>query len=99
MTNTFVEARQALLQIIADTVAHNSTVDQSIDRITTSHAQLDAMGSKWKSTIDFINDSAAADPRDPAWASMKSEANKVVSDFVAMRNRAAVIRDAAIAAK
>jgi hypothetical protein len=99
MTNTFVEARQALLQIIADTVAHNNTVNQSIDRITTSHAQLDAMNVKWKSTIDFINDSADADAQDPAWASMKSEAAKVVDDFVAMRNRAAVIRDAAISAK
>jgi hypothetical protein len=99
MANTpasFVEAKQALLQITADTVSHNSTVDQSIERITVSHSQLDAMEAKWAATVQFINVQSATDP---VWAALQLETAKIIADFKAMRNRAAAIRDAAIAAK
>ena len=102
MTTTpksFVEAKQALSQITADTVAHNSTVDQSIERIIASHAQLNDMSGKWRSTIEYINSAAAANPDDTTLAAMKLEADKIVADFIAMRTRAAAIRDAAVAAK
>jgi hypothetical protein len=96
MTSSFVEAKQALLQITADSVSHNSTVDQSIERVIASHAQLDAMATKWSSTVKFIN---AQSDDDPIWKALKLETAKIVSDSQAMRDRAEAIRDAAIAAK
>ena len=95
----FIEAKSALAQIVADAASHNGTVDQSVERIKVSHAQLSAMADKWKSAVVFITAQASAAPDDPVWKALKLETDKVVADFVAMRDRAKSIRDAALAAK
>ena len=93
--DSYIGASRALSQIITDANSFNEDVKRGIDILTVAHQRLAAMATDWRDAAQFIDAQAAANPQDAQWASLKAEKDKVVTDFLQMRNRALAVRDAA----
>jgi hypothetical protein len=96
--DSYLTAERALAQITVDATAHHTDVARGIETLTSAHAKLNAMGASWRPAVTYINAQAAANPSNAEWQALKARTDMIVADFIAMRNRALSIRDAAIAA-
>lgn len=96
--DNYLTAQRALAQITTDATSFHTDVSRGIEILTQAHAKLAAMGADWKAAVDFIQAQADANPADEEWKALASQKDKLVADFIAMRNRALAVRNAATAA-
>ena len=92
-------ALRALDQIGTDATAHFTNMDRAIEQMIQAAANLSGMAAAWSSTVAFIDAQAAANPGDAEWQALLARKDKIVVDFVAMRDLTAAVKDAAIAAR
>ncbi len=95
----FLMAERALDQIGVDATAYFTNSDRAIEQIVAAASSLAGMGAEWSSAVAFVDTQEAANPGDKDWEALKARKDKMVVDFIAMRNLVQSVRDAAIAAR
>ncbi len=95
----FLMAERALNQISIDATQFFTNSDRAIEQIVTSASSLSGMPAAWAAAVTFIDGEATANPGDADWQAIKARKDKMVTDFIAMRNIVQAVRDAAIAAR
>lgn len=93
--DNYLTAQRALAQIATDATAFHTDVARGIETLTLAHAKLAAMGPDWTPAVNFIQQQADANPNDEQWQALAAQKDKLVADFISMRNRALAVRDAA----
>lgn len=96
--DNYLTAERALDQIITDATSSHTDVTRGIETITNAHSKLAAMATAWQDAVALIDTEAANNPGDPQWQELKARKDKIVADFLVMRDRARNVRDAANAA-
>ena len=92
-------AERALDRISTEATAHMQLVDQSIAGLEAAVSRLQAMGGEWTSAVDFIDAQVVANPTDEEWLTLQAKKDKMVADFLAMRDTSIAVKDAAVAAR
>ena len=95
----FLMAERAMNQIGVDATAYFTNMDRAIEQMITASANLSGMAAAWTSTVTFIDAQAAANPGDASWQALLARKDKIVVDFIAMRDLTAAVKDAAVAAR
>ena len=95
----YLMALRALDQIGTDATAFFTNMDRAIEQMIQAAASLTGMAAAWTSTVTFIDAQAAANPGDAGWQALLARKDQIVIDFVAMRDEAAAVKDAAVAAR
>ena len=95
----YLMALRALDQIGTDATAYFTNTDRAIEQMIQAAANLSGMAAAWSSTVTFIDAQAAANSGDAGWQALLARKDKIVVDFVAMRDLTAAVKDAAIAAR
>ncbi len=95
----FLMAEDALDRIAADATQHIRLVDEAIVRMENAVTRLQAMQSDWTPAVQFIDAQVVANPADAEWLSLQARKDKMVTDFLAMRDLAIAVRDAAVTAR
>ncbi len=95
----YLMSEDALDRIASDATRHIRLIDESISNMQTAVSRLQAMQGEWIPTVDFIDAQVVANPADAEWLDLQSRKNKMVTDFLAMRDNAIAVKDAAVAAR
>lgn len=93
---TYTQTKAALDEIAARTEANRKRLEQAKILIGTADSDLGGMGSAYGAIVADIDANAAANPSDPAWIAAKAEKDLMVSDFQALKSRAAALKTAVI---
>lgn len=95
----YLMAERALDQISTEATSHIVKTDDSIARLGAAAAGLSAMGAAWASTVSFIDTEAQTNPVDEQWQILLARKDKIVQNFIEMRDLAIAVRDAAVSAR
>lgn len=97
--DNFLMATRALDKISEEATNSLNRVDGAIAQLVTAASQLQAMQTAWTPAVTFIDDQAIANPTDESWQALKAEKDKLVADFLVMRDLAIAVRNAAQTAR
>jgi len=91
----YIDAKAAIQKIVEEASVHEDRVNSAIDNLSRAYNDLAGMATRWAAAVTYIEDQATANPDDALWQKLKSEKDRIVTDFAAKRDRAQAIRDAA----
>lgn len=91
----FLEAENALDVIAQEARQSRNIMDQGIKQLELAATRLTDMQANWGNAVTFIDDQAVAFPADEQWTTLKERKDKMVTDFLAMRDKAIAVRNAA----
>ncbi len=97
--DNYLTAARALDQIRADATGFHQQGDAAIDSLVRVATALSNMQANWLPAADYIDAQAAAFPADEHWLKLKERKDRIVTDFIAMRDAWFAVRDAAQAAR
>ncbi len=95
----FLMSEAALDKISEEATQHISLLDGAIKSMNLAVTRLQAMPADWTPAATFIDDQVTANPSDEEWLSMQVRKDKLTVDFLAMRDMAIAVKDAATAAR
>ncbi len=95
----YLMAEDALDQIAAGATQHLRLLDEAIIRMQNAVTRLQAMQGDWSPAVTFIDDQVVANPADAEWLSLQARKDKMVTNFVNMRDLAIAVKDAAVTAR
>lgn len=91
----FLEAERSMDQISQEATQHSQLVQNAISSLEQAAQRLTDMEANWGNAVAFIDNQAAANPTDEQWQNLKARKDKMVTDFISMRDQAIAVRDAA----
>lgn len=94
MALTYAQARMALDEITARIAANRKRLANASDEIAAAEADLASMPAAYAATGGEIDAAAAAAPEDAAWGPAKAQKDKLVAEFLGLKDEATGMKNA-----